>query len=127
MVTYAKISPQNGEPQRYSWGTQKKKKNYVSGHDQFGQDQLKVNGQNLSIKSNILDDFSSQGQLHQGHLRLLNTGSVANTYPSVIIHAFSMSKSVEIEDNMFFTQHLPVLITLQIIFQVKSAEEDWCP
>ena len=27
MVTYAKISPKNGEPQRYSWGTQKKKKN----------------------------------------------------------------------------------------------------
>ena len=26
MVTYPKISPQNGEPQRYSWGTQKKKK-----------------------------------------------------------------------------------------------------
>ena len=26
MVTYAKISPKNGEPQRYSWGTQKKKK-----------------------------------------------------------------------------------------------------
>ena len=25
-VTYAKISPRNGEPQRYSWGTQKKKK-----------------------------------------------------------------------------------------------------
>ena len=26
MVTYAKISPKSGEPQRYSWGTQKKKK-----------------------------------------------------------------------------------------------------
>ena len=26
MVTYAKISPKNGEPQRYSWGMQKKKK-----------------------------------------------------------------------------------------------------
>ena len=26
MVTYAKISPQSGEPQRYSWGTHKKKK-----------------------------------------------------------------------------------------------------
>ena len=26
MVTYAKISPNNGEPQRYSWETQKKKK-----------------------------------------------------------------------------------------------------
>ena len=26
MVTYTKISPKNGEPQRYSWGTQKKKK-----------------------------------------------------------------------------------------------------
>ena len=25
-VTYAKISPKNGEPQRYSWGMQKKKK-----------------------------------------------------------------------------------------------------
>ena len=25
-VTYAKISPKSGEPQRYSWGTQKKKK-----------------------------------------------------------------------------------------------------
>ena len=25
MVTYAKISPKNGEPQRYSWRTQKKK------------------------------------------------------------------------------------------------------
>ena len=25
-VTYAKISPKNCEPQRYSWGTQKKKK-----------------------------------------------------------------------------------------------------
>ena len=25
MVKYAKISPKNGEPQRYSWGTQKKK------------------------------------------------------------------------------------------------------
>ena len=24
MVKYAKISPKNGEPQRYSWGTQKK-------------------------------------------------------------------------------------------------------
>ena len=24
MVTYAKISPKSGEPQRYSWGTQKK-------------------------------------------------------------------------------------------------------
>ena len=27
MVTYAKISPKSGEPQRYSWGTQKKNKN----------------------------------------------------------------------------------------------------
>ena len=26
MVTYAKISPKSGEPQRYSWGTQKKAK-----------------------------------------------------------------------------------------------------
>ena len=26
MVTYAKISPKSGEPQRYSWGTHKKKK-----------------------------------------------------------------------------------------------------
>ena len=26
MVTYAKISPKSGEPQRYSWGSQKKKK-----------------------------------------------------------------------------------------------------
>ena len=26
-VTYAKISPKSGEPQRYSWGTQKKNKN----------------------------------------------------------------------------------------------------
>ena len=31
-VTYAKISPKNGEPQRRSWGTQKKKKKkYVYG------------------------------------------------------------------------------------------------
>ena len=27
MVTYTTISPKNGEPQRYSRGTQKKKKN----------------------------------------------------------------------------------------------------
>ena len=26
-VTYAKISPKSGEPQRYSWGTQKTKQN----------------------------------------------------------------------------------------------------
>ena len=25
-VTYVKISPKSGEPQRYSWGTQKKEK-----------------------------------------------------------------------------------------------------
>ena len=30
-VTHAKISPKNGEPQRYSWGTQKKKKKTPGG------------------------------------------------------------------------------------------------
>ena len=29
MVTYAKISPKSGEPQRYSWGTPKKKKKAI--------------------------------------------------------------------------------------------------
>ena len=38
-VTYAKISPKSGEPQRYSWGTQKKKK-----------EERKRTGQNISLK-----------------------------------------------------------------------------
>ena len=29
-ITYAKISPQNGEPQRYSWRRQKKKKKIIN-------------------------------------------------------------------------------------------------
>ena len=33
-VTYAKISPKSGEPQRYSWGTEKKKKN-VQDNDNY--------------------------------------------------------------------------------------------
>ena len=56
MVTYAKISPKSGEPQRYSWGTHKKKRKKV---DLLVPDHLVTPGtESLTRHIDLLDEVT---------------------------------------------------------------------
>ena len=67
-VTYAKISPKSGEPQRYSWGTQKKNKK---------------NKKNCFLVVQCLDNMQSafQGCLYVLPYRVRSHRSNLQTYP----------------------------------------------
>ena len=59
MVTYAKISPKSGEPQRFSWGTQKNKKNQkeIIGRDCLLAQRPEVIEWNFAFQSKVIVCF----------------------------------------------------------------------